>query len=140
EVVFVIDRLDRADRLAGAAVDAFVRVDVEHPVALVDTVDRALTDARLVQEVHAIGGDDIRHFLGSYSSSRSPNGPHVISRARTVSGEMVIPVEAGFPQGGRTSAWATSGVPPGSRSGRWPPSGRDATSPQAENDRQRAGS
>src|SRR5690606_18510121 len=39
EVVFVVDRLDGADRLAGTAVDAFVGLDVEHPVAFVDAVD-----------------------------------------------------------------------------------------------------
>ena len=41
DVVFVEDRLDRADRLAGAAVNAFVGVDVEHPLTFVDAVNRA---------------------------------------------------------------------------------------------------
>ena len=60
-VVLVEDRLDRADRLAGAAVDALVGVDVEHPLALVDAVDGALLDARLVQHVDARLGDDVGH-------------------------------------------------------------------------------
>src|SRR4029077_16393719 len=51
-VVLVEDRLDRADRLAGAAVDALVRVDVERALALVDAVDRALLDAGLVLHIH----------------------------------------------------------------------------------------
>src|SRR5258707_881201 len=43
--VFVVeDRLDRADGFAGAAVDALAGVDVEHPLALVDAVDRAFLD------------------------------------------------------------------------------------------------
>src|SRR5207247_33476 len=42
------DRLHRAHRLAGAAVDALVGVDVEHRLTLVDAVDRADLYARLV--------------------------------------------------------------------------------------------
>src|SRR6185437_14156120 len=59
------DRLDRADRLARAAVHALVRVDVEHPVALVDAVDRALLDARLVEQINAWLGDDVGHGSSS---------------------------------------------------------------------------
>src|SRR5471032_1651428 len=50
-VVFVEDRFNWAHRLAGAAVDALVGVDVEHPATLVDAVDRTLVDARFVLEV-----------------------------------------------------------------------------------------
>jgi len=50
-VVFVEDRLNRAYRLAGAAVDALVGVDVEHPPAFVDAVDWAFIDAGLVLDV-----------------------------------------------------------------------------------------
>ena len=60
-VVLVEDRLDRADRLARPAVHALVRVDVEHPLALVDAVDRALVDAGTVEHVHARQGDDVGH-------------------------------------------------------------------------------
>ena len=60
-VVLVEDRLDRADRLAGTAVDALVGVDVEHPLALVDAVDRALVDAGPVLQVDARLGDDVGH-------------------------------------------------------------------------------
>src|SRR5689334_11101856 len=55
------DRLDRADRLARTAVHALVRVDVEHPVALVDAVDGALVDAGLVEQVDAGQRDDVGH-------------------------------------------------------------------------------
>src|SRR5690606_37293450 len=61
QVVLVVDRLDRADRLAGAAVDALVRVDVQHPRALVDAVDRALLHAGPVQHVDARLGDHVGH-------------------------------------------------------------------------------
>ncbi len=53
DVVLVVDGLDGADRLAGAAVDALVGVDVEHPLALVDAVDRTLLYAGFVLEVDA---------------------------------------------------------------------------------------
>src|SRR4029450_7130768 len=61
-VVLVEDGLHRADRLAGAAVHALVGVDVEHAVALVDTVDRTLLDAGLVLDVDAGLGDDVGHL------------------------------------------------------------------------------
>ena len=62
-VVLVEDRLDRADRLTGTAVDAFVGVDVQHPLALVDAVDRALLDAGLVLEVDTRLRDDVGHAV-----------------------------------------------------------------------------
>ena len=79
DVVLVEDRLDRADRLARAAVHALVGVDVEHPLALVDAVDRALVDARAVLQVDTRLGDDVRHRILLRGRAR---------RART-SGRMV---------------------------------------------------
>src|SRR4029453_14486046 len=55
------DGLHRADGLAGAAVHALLRVDVEHAVALVDAVDRTLLDAGLVLDVDAGLGNDVGH-------------------------------------------------------------------------------
>ena len=60
-IVFVVDRLDRADRLAGTAVDAFVGVYVQHPSALVNAVDRTFLDTGLVLEIDAGFGDRVRH-------------------------------------------------------------------------------
>jgi hypothetical protein len=60
-IVLVVDRLDRADRLAGTTVDAFVGVYVKHPSALVDAVDRAFLNACLVLDVDAGFGDRVRH-------------------------------------------------------------------------------
>src|SRR4029079_17211993 len=64
-VVLIEDRLDGADRLTGTAVDAFVRVDVQHPVALVDAVHRTFLDAGPVEQVHARLGDDVGHRSSS---------------------------------------------------------------------------
>ena len=61
QVVLVVDRLDGTHGLARAAVDALVGVDVQHPITLVDAVDRALVDAGAVFEIHARQSDHIRH-------------------------------------------------------------------------------
>ena len=79
DVVLVVDRLDRAHRLARSAVDALVRVDVEHPAALVDAVHRALFDARLVEQVDAGLGDHVRH---GWSSTRAFSGCQYVPRCR----------------------------------------------------------
>ena len=63
QVILVEDRLDRADRLAGTAVHALVRVDVEHPLALVDAVDGALVDAGPVLQVDTGLRDDVGHLV-----------------------------------------------------------------------------
>ena len=55
------DRLDRALGLAGAAVDALLRVDDEDPLELVDAVDGADVHARAVFDVDTGLGDDVRH-------------------------------------------------------------------------------
>src|SRR3954465_11061321 len=57
------DRLDRALRLARAAVDALLRVDHEHPVRLVDAIDRTDVDAGLVLDVDARLADHVRHAV-----------------------------------------------------------------------------
>src|SRR4051794_6264545 len=60
-VILVEDRGDRTGGLAGAAIDAFVGLDVEHPAALVDAVDRALVDAGAVLHVDAGLADRVGH-------------------------------------------------------------------------------
>src|SRR5829696_4054197 len=60
-VVLVEDRLDGADGFAGATIHAFVGVDVEHPLPLVNAVDRALLDAGQILQVHARLRDHVRH-------------------------------------------------------------------------------
>ena len=59
------DRLDRALRLAGTAVDALLRVDHEHAIGLVDAIDRADVHAGSVLDVDTGFGDDVRHAANS---------------------------------------------------------------------------
>jgi len=73
-VIFVIDRLDRAYRLARTAVDTFVGVDVEHAVTLVNAVDGTFVDARSVFDIHTREGDDVGHGRdGPFDSGLDPS-------------------------------------------------------------------
>src|SRR5699024_2170071 len=69
-IILVEDRLDRAHRFAGTAVDAFVGVDVKTAFALVDAIDRAFVDAGLVLEINTRLGNDVRHWADSSNDSR----------------------------------------------------------------------
>src|SRR5215831_9029705 len=60
-LVFREDRLDRAHGLTSAAVDALVRMDVEHRLAFVDAIHWTHLDAGLVLHIDARLGDDVRH-------------------------------------------------------------------------------
>ena len=55
------NRLGRANRHADAAVDAFIRVDVEAAWSFVNAVHRATTDATGVFAVDAGVNDDVGH-------------------------------------------------------------------------------
>jgi len=52
DIVFVIDGLYRAHGLTGSAINALIRLDVEHPVAFIDTVHGAFFNARLIFEIY----------------------------------------------------------------------------------------
>ena len=56
-----LDRLGRTFRFADTAIDAFVRVDDEHVLALVEAIHRADFDAIHVLALDAIIGDHIGH-------------------------------------------------------------------------------
>jgi hypothetical protein len=56
-----LDRVDRALRLADAAIDALVGMDDEHVVALVEAVDRANFDTIGVFALDANFSDDVGH-------------------------------------------------------------------------------
>src|SRR5262249_50811827 len=92
QIVFVGDRLDGADRLAGTAVDALVGVDVQHAVALVDAVDGALVDAGAVFQIDAGKGDDVGHSpileRGSTGSGRRRRRGQRMIAARISDGAM----------------------------------------------------
>src|SRR5205807_3785535 len=61
QVVLGEDGRHGAYRHARVAVDALIRLDVEHPRALVDAVDRALVDARSVLHVDTRLSDHVGH-------------------------------------------------------------------------------
>ena len=61
QIVFVIDSFDRANRLTGTTVDAFVWVNVKHAVTLIDAVNRTLFNASLVLDVDARKRDYVSH-------------------------------------------------------------------------------
>ena len=60
-VVFVVDGLDGADGLAGAAVHALVGVDVQGAVTFVDAVHGAFFNAGAVFDIHAGTRDNGGH-------------------------------------------------------------------------------
>jgi hypothetical protein len=62
KIVFVIDRLNWANRLARTAVHTLIRVDIKHAVALVDAVNWALIDTGFVFDVYTRKGNYICHF------------------------------------------------------------------------------
>jgi len=66
------DRLYRAFRLAYAAIDAFVRVDYQHILALIEAVDGADFDAIHIFAADAGFGDNIGHDLRFISSAYGP--------------------------------------------------------------------
>src|SRR3954451_15024544 len=59
--VFWEDRLDRALRLARAAIDALLRIDHEDAVRLMDAVNGTDVDTGQIFDVDAGLGDDVRH-------------------------------------------------------------------------------
>src|SRR6185437_11981180 len=59
QILLRVDRLDWADRQAEPAVDAFGRLNVHHPAALIDALDRADVLAGAVLHVDTGRGDDI---------------------------------------------------------------------------------
>src|SRR6185295_15129538 len=83
-LVFREDRLHRAYRLTSAAVDALIRVDVEHGLALVDAVHGADLDAGLVLHVDAGLSDDIRHsgLLLTGLPGKLSRNPHTSTNLR----------------------------------------------------------
>lgn len=78
-VILIINGLDRANGFTGAAVNAFVRVDVERAFTFVDTVNRAFLNTCLVLHIHAWLRNYIRH---------DPNLPYIWFNCR--------PWEAGY--------------------------------------------
>jgi adenine deaminase len=62
DVIFVIDGLHRTDRLTCTAINALIRLDVQHPITLVNAINGALLDAGLVFHINTRLGDYVCHF------------------------------------------------------------------------------
>src|SRR5262249_9395763 len=103
------NRLHRADRLAGAAVDALIGMDEELVGALVDAVDRADLNAGLVLHVDAGLRDTVRHSeLVLRSRSRRRFAVAVLKPARAGGTPGALHARGGaagpvaFPEGGES--------------------------------------
>jgi hypothetical protein len=62
DIIFVIDGLNWANWLTSTAVHAFIWVDVEHAIALINAVHWALIDAGLVLNIDTRKGNYVSHF------------------------------------------------------------------------------
>src|SRR3954452_18231374 len=75
QAVVGMDGVDRTDGFAEAAIDAFLRMDVERAPALIDAIDRTGIEAGPILDVDAGGGDDERQVI-------SPARPACVSRRK----------------------------------------------------------
>jgi len=60
-VILIVNSLDWADRLAGTAIHALIRLDVEHSVTFIDAIHWALFDAGLIFHIDTWLGNHICH-------------------------------------------------------------------------------
>jgi hypothetical protein len=60
-VILIINRLDWTDRLARTAIDALIRLDVEHAVAFINAIHWALFDAGLIFHIDTWLSNHICH-------------------------------------------------------------------------------
>jgi hypothetical protein len=80
ELVFCVrlDCVDRAFRLANTAIDAFIRVDDEHVLALVEAVDGTYLHAVHVLTFDTAFIDDVgHHLLRVVGTPQTVRGAHV---------------------------------------------------------------
>jgi hypothetical protein len=61
DIIFVIDRFNWADRLAGSTIDALIGLDVEHAITFVDAIDWALFNAGFILHIDTWLGNYICH-------------------------------------------------------------------------------
>jgi hypothetical protein len=61
KVVFVIDGLNWANRLTCTAVHTLIRVDIEHAIALINTIDRAFVDTSFVFDIYTWKRNYVSH-------------------------------------------------------------------------------
>jgi len=65
-IVFIIDRLNRADWLAGSTIDTLVGMDVESTSPLIDAINRTLVDTRAILDVNT----RLRNYISHQDSFR----------------------------------------------------------------------
>jgi hypothetical protein len=68
KIVFVVNSLYWANRLASSAVHALIRVDVKHAVALVNAVNWALIDTGFVFDIDARKCNHVSHITPKKTS------------------------------------------------------------------------
>ena len=76
QIRFVEDRLNGTRWHAGATVDAFSGVDVQHPLALVNAVNRTNLDTAFVLNANARLSDYVSHALYTHGRATSPRRDH----------------------------------------------------------------
>jgi hypothetical protein len=72
QIILVIDGLHWTYRFTRTTVHTFVRMDIEHSVALIDAIHRAFVNATAVFEIYAGQSDDVGHGLGILSELTAP--------------------------------------------------------------------
>jgi hypothetical protein len=60
-VVLIINGLDRTHRHARTTVHTFIRVNVEHAIAFINTIHRAFVDTPSIFHIHTRQGNHIGH-------------------------------------------------------------------------------
>jgi hypothetical protein len=70
DVILIINSLYGTDRFAGSAINAFIRLYIEHSCAVINAINRALLATRLIFDVHARFGDYICHESSSNGLKR----------------------------------------------------------------------
>ena len=63
QIILIPNGFDRADGHANRAIYALIRVDIKHPTAFINAIDRANIGADAVFDVDACLGDDVGHGL-----------------------------------------------------------------------------
>jgi hypothetical protein len=60
-IIFIVDGFNWADGFAGATVNTLIGLDIQHSRTLIDAVNRAFFDARLIFNINTRFGNYVRH-------------------------------------------------------------------------------
>jgi hypothetical protein len=72
-IIFIVDRFNRANWFACATVNALIRLDIKHSRTFIDAVNRALFDARLIFHINTRFGNYVRHEESSIRVATAVN-------------------------------------------------------------------